>query len=217
MPVFIDLIGRIFERLTVIKYIDKNKYGQSLWLCKCSCGNNKIIVGNSLLKGNTKSCGCLRKEGNNIKHNFSKTKIYRTWKHMLSRCTNPKDKRYQDYNGRNINICHRWSNKKNGFENFYNDVGDPPTKYHSIDRINNDKGYSPNNWRWATSKEQNRNSRHNHLLRYDNKELCLSEWAEITGIKEETIRQRLNYGWTIEDALMIPAKKYKKRGVTRAI
>jgi len=207
---FIDLTGQQFNRLKVIKYTGRDKFEKSLWLCGCSCGKEKIVEGSNLKSGDTKSCGCLKKElagRQNYKHGHAQkgniSKIYRTWAGMISRCTNIKEKNYRHYGGRipPITVCKRWSDTKNGFQNFLKDMGEPPTNKHQIDRINNNKGYYKSNCRWVTSKENNRNRRSNHLLKYKRKELCFSEWEEITGIKQTMIRRRIKDGWSIKRAL----------------
>lgn len=212
-----NLIGKIFGRLIVLKRVENDKYGNIKWLCKCSCGNEKIIFGSSLTRNRTRSCGCLKKEFAGIqtlKHGHARrgkqSKIYAIWTHIINRCTNKNNSDYKDYGGRGIKICYRWSNKNpKGFENFYKDVGNPP-KGKSLDRINNEDNYKPNNWRWATSKQQARNRRNNHLILYNNKNLCLAEWEEITGIKQSIIRKRLKRGWSFKNALTIPINKGNK-------
>lgn len=201
-----DLIGQKFRRLIVDKYIGKNKYGQSLWLCRCNCGNKKIIVGSSLLSGNTKSCGCLK-----IKHGYAKrgklSKIYTAWDGMIQRCNNINSYAYKNYGGRGIKVCKRWLK----FKNFLKDVGNPPTNKHTLDRINNNKGYNPNNWRWSTPKEQSRNKRSSNMITYKNKTQCLTSWAEEYKINPNTLKQRLSNNWSIERALLTPVKKHIRR------
>jgi hypothetical protein len=212
------LTGKKFARLFVLKYIRQDKNGGSLWLCKCKCDKEIIVRGSSLRNGHTKSCGCLHNDllsKRVSKHNHTKnrkrSKIYSTWTQMIQRCTNPNDKAYKNYGGRTppITVCRRWSNKKNGFQNFYKDVGDPPEGL-TLDRINNNNGYKPNNCRWATRKEQSRNMRNNKLYYYNNKEQCLSAWAEEYRINRRTLTNRLNGGLSIEQALMLPIRKYER-------
>lgn len=213
-----DLTGQKFGKLTVIKRAGSTKYHCANWECLCDCGNKKIISGNSLTTGKTKSCGCICKEINNsFKHGHSKrnrqSKIYITWKNMKARCNKTNNKRCKDWGGRGITVCERWSNKINGFQNFLEDIGEPPTNKHQIDRIDNNKlinGYSPENCRWSTPKEQNRNRRTSHLISYDNKNLCCAEWEEITGIPQRTIARRIIDGWSIKEALLIPIRKHKQ-------
>lgn len=206
----IDLTGQKFGRLTVIKYISTNKYGQSRWLCLCGCGKEKIIMGNDLKNGHTKSCGCLHTKHGHCK-NYKMSKTYHTWHSIIQRCTNPKDKGYKNYGGRNkpIMVCDRWSNKKNGFQNFLKDVGEIP-KGKELDRTNNNKGYNPNNFRLITRKENQRNKRNNILITFNKQIRCLVEWAEILGIKYTTLYYRTCIKkWPIEKAFNTPVKKGK--------
>jgi hypothetical protein len=204
----LNLVGKRFGKLLVIKYIETNNDGKSIWSCLCDCGNIKNIVGTSLTRRiGTKSCGCLYYGYNNsnFEHGYSSTKIYRTWNDMIQRCNNINNKDYMDYGGRGIIVCRRWLK----FENFLKDVGDPP-KGLSLDRINNNKGYNPNNWRWTTHKINSRNRRDNHLISYKNSTRCISEWADITGISPDRILGRIKSGWSIKRTLTTPTKKRKK-------
>lgn len=207
MPAHIDLTGQKFGRLIVAKRMDNDKHKNSRWLCRCKCGKNKVVLGCNLKNGRTKSCGCLFKEGNNKKHGHSTTikisKIYRAWDHMVSRCTNPNNIGYHNYGDRGIRVCERWMK----FENFLEDMGEPPTQEHSIDRINNDGNYCKENCRWATNKQQSRNTSRNHLITHKEKTQCLIEWAEEFNIHKNTLSYRLRKGWPIEKALITPVIK----------
>ena len=201
-----DLIDKKFGRLVVIKRMDNDEWGRLRWLCKCYCGKEKIIVGQSLRSGATKSCGCLQKEIvsiANTTHGQTRTKTYDVWHNMIQRCTNPKHKYYKHYGGRGIKVCKRWMK----FENFLEDMGKIPEGY-SIDRINNNKGYKKSNCKWSTKKEQSRNTRRNRSGTYGGKTQLLIEWSEETGIPYSTLWQRIyRLGWSIEKALTTPAKK----------
>lgn len=156
----IDLKGKKFNRLTVLEYAGKSK-----WLCKCDCGNLTTVIAPKLKSGHTKSCGCFQKEQaskfNRKYEDIKKARILRKkWYHMLDRCYDKNSKRYKDWGGRGIKVCEEWHN----FENFYNwaiisGYKGLPQKYESLDRINNNGNYEPNNCRWADAITQNNNKR----------------------------------------------------------
>uniref|UniRef100_A0A6M3JM96 Putative HNH endonuclease n=1 Tax=viral metagenome TaxID=1070528 RepID=A0A6M3JM96_9ZZZZ len=151
------MIGFKFGRLTVLEDSGK-KRGEFTYKCLCDCGNIKIITGASLRSGNSKSCGCLKKElllQRTVKHGMYRTPTYNVWVSMIQRCTNQNNPRYNDWGGRGITVCDRWLRS---FKLFYKDMGDMP-KGLTIERINNDKGYSKKNCIWATQIAQNRNQR----------------------------------------------------------
>lgn len=155
-----DLTGKKFGRLKVIKYNGSNKNGRALWLCQCDCGNTKTIIGNSLLSGLTISCGCYNKECSkeiHSKHKQSYSKLYKVWQGMKTRCYNGKFIYYKNYGGRGISICDKW---KYNFLTFYKwAINNGYQEGLTIDRTNNDGNYEPNNCRWVTRAEQNRNQR----------------------------------------------------------
>lgn len=213
MARFIDLTGKQFDRLCVIKRVENNKYGNSVWLCQCDCGVQLRVRGDSLIKGNTKSCGCLRKEKvieRAKTHGKTNTKCYMEWANMKARCYNPNSKQYKDYGGRGITMCERW---RKSFEAFYADVSELPNfgkEGYSINRIDNNGNYEPNNVEWADDITQANNKRNNHLITYNGKTQSLSQWAAEKGLKRSTLEQRINkYHWNIEKALTTPAKNNK--------
>jgi hypothetical protein len=149
-----DLIGQRFCRL-VVKHRGKDEKNLVVWECLCDCGNTVYAHTGSLTSGKTKSCGCLRKD-RTTKHHMSSSCEYRVWASMKDRCSNSKNKRYKDYGGRGIDVCQRW---KDSFTNFLEDMGARPSPQHSIDRIDNNMGYIPDNCKWSTRSEQQRNKR----------------------------------------------------------
>lgn len=215
MRKFIDLTGQRFGRLTVFKRQENDKFGQTRWLCLCECGNKTIVLGGNLRSGHIKSCGCLQKEnrlkhGHNIKGKISKT--YTTWHGIIQRCTDPNHKSYQYYGGRipPITVCDRWNPKRGGgFKNFLEDVDEIPEEL-TLDRINNEKGYSPDNYRLSTRKEQNRNYRRNITIPYNDKDICLKDYCKIKNLNYNSILSRIWNGMSVEDAITIPIRKHKK-------
>jgi len=157
-------IGEKFGRLTVIGEVHVagtrrgSRDSRYDWLCRCDCGNERTVQKRAVTSGHTVSCGCLGKSHLadwKRTHGMYKRRIYLNWATMLQRCGNPNNPHYPRYGGRGIRVCERWKT----FENFYADMGDPPSRSHSIDRVNNDRGYSPDNCRWATRSQQLLNTR----------------------------------------------------------
>lgn len=201
MPIFIDLTDQEFGRLTVTEKAGKNKHGRILWRCECSCGAVCVVDAASLRSGHTASCGCLHREllvSAKLTHGESKRKNkasveYEAWCGMIKRCTNPSDKLYHHYGGRGIRVCDVWLNS---FEDFLKDVGRKPSSQHSIDRYPDNNGdYEPGNVRWATQKEQMRNTRANHLVTINGETRCINEWVELSGISRSALRGRIKRGW----------------------
>ena len=195
-----DLIGQKFSRLTVIELNKQNKGGSS-WVCKCDCGKIVIIRASDLKKGNRKSCGCILSDGKKksleacIKtcttHGLSNTREYSIWKNMISRCENPKSKSYKHYGGRGITICEEWHN----IETFYKRTKESGYKDGlTIDRIDVNGNYEPNNCRWATQKEQTNNERRNIKTEFNGEIHTLGEWSEILNININTLQYRYHRG-----------------------
>ncbi len=189
-------VGERYGRLVIIRqaesYISPGGSWQTVWECKCDCGKIKNVRKCALINGLTNSCGCLNAERRTT-HGQSRTAIYERWLDMTRRCNNPSAHNYKHYGARGIKVCKRW--KK--FENFLRDMGLPPSSRHSIDRINNDGDYEPENCRWATQKQQTRNTRKNVFLVWNGERRCVAEWAEILKINPRTIYSRIRYGFPV--------------------
>lgn len=199
----IDMVGEVYGRLTVVRKNGKNKGGNILWLCLCDCGDYSTIVGYSLRRGLTKSCGCLAKEvarNRMIKHGQSieRTKSYSSWNNMLQRCENKNNKDYKSYGGKGILVCQEWHD----FNKFYDDMGACPKK-HSIDRVDRTGNYEPSNCRWATDIVQARNTSRNVFIEFNGERKCVSEWAHIIGISRPSLSLRLKR-WGLEKAMTTP-------------
>lgn len=189
-----DLTGKKFGRLTVIGLDDERSSRRTYFWCKCDCGNIKSVRSDSLLSGKIRSCGCLKKEQDRINleanhsHKMSGTRIYYIWQGMKKRCYNPHDARYDRYGGRGITVCDEW---KTDFSAFYNwAMKNGYSEELTIDRIDNDKGYIPENCRWATEKEQDNNRSTNIKIKIGNSERTLMEWCEIFKLDYRKINAR---------------------------
>jgi len=207
MPKFIDLTGKTFNQLTIIERAENTKQGKARWVCRCTCGKISTIDGANIRNGHTKSCGCFAKESlekNRYRHGMAHTSEYGIWCNILQRCNNPNDKAFKDYGGRGITICDEW---KNDFMAFYNHVGKRPSPKHSIDRINNDGNYEPNNVRWATQKQQSNNQRSNVKITLYGIALSMTQWAKISHTPLSTICCRIKRGCPHEKAIFQPANK----------
>lgn len=211
----LDLSGVRFGRLVAINVSGKNKCGSNKWRCICDCGKETNVEVGHLRGGTVVSCGCYRAQnvkticlshGQSKRKSSSPSRLYNIWAGMKTRCTNPKAKDFHSYGGRGITLCPSW----HSFEIFYRDmnllyekhVAEHGEKQTVIDRIDNNNGYSPENCRWVTYVENNRNRRSNHKLTFNGSTFTLTEWAEKTGIKKVTLLRRIAVlGWSIEKAL----------------
>lgn len=222
--------GQQFGRLTVIgldhqeEYKRKDREKEYLYFYKfqCDCGNVCILNKKSVVRGQTQSCGCLQKEVTKERmttHGKTKTKLFGIWQGIRMRCLVPKTKFYPSYGGRGITICDEW---KDNFQTFYDwsiKNGYEENQKLSIDRIDNNKGYSPENCRWVTQLIQSRNTRQNVNITYNGKTQCISAWAEELGIREGLLRDRVQkQKMSMEEAISKETHKtYTYNGMTKTI
>lgn len=204
-----DLSGKRFGRLAVVGYYGSSGRGKHKWQCLCDCGATVNVLANNLVRGGSKSCGCARREtckavGDRVRtHGMSKTTIYAIWAGMVARCHRETAKDYPRYGGRGITVCERWR----VFENFFADMGEKPPGM-SLDRIDNSSGYSPENCRWASGRQQNINRSQTRMITIGGETKCLAEWAEQAGaVAENTFRRRLANGMEPGAALFTPPRK----------
>lgn len=201
MPAALDLVGTRFGRLVVMgKAAERDKFRKVVWHCLCDCGTKTDVNTKNLRTNNTRSCGCLHRD-TATKHGMRNTRIYRIWVGMKSRCADPS---LPNYGQKGITVCKRWGK----FENFYADMGDVPPGM-TIDRVDNTKGYSKANCRWATKTTQSVNRTCTKFVTFRGETLCVSHWARRLGIRQDTLSYRLRKGWPIEKALTTPVKEYK--------
>lgn len=214
-----SLQGMKVNRLTVLERIEgRTNGGHAQWRCLCDCGAEVIVRSTKLLSGIAKSCGCLRSADSMIRHRLRQeaaigtrhghagdsehTRAYSSWLNMRARCTNPNQKDYQRYGGRGITVCERWS----VFQNFLNDMGEPPDGY-TIERKDRNGNYEPSNCHWVDRRVQANNRSSNRLLTHDGITLTAVQWAEQLGVSPALIYNRLRLGWSDTDALTRPVRR----------
>lgn len=203
MDIAKDITNQHFNRLIALERAGKNKNGKDLWFCVCVCGTFCVKSANNLKTGNTKSCGCWKQEVSHKRfliHGKSGSPEFKTWCAMRRRCIDPSDSHYHIYGGRGISFAERWL----VFENFLADMGTKPTPKHTIERVDNEKGYGPDNCVWADIKAQNRNTRRTRMVTFNGITQCLTDWSITLGMDYETLRSRLSRGKTIEEAFAAP-------------
>lgn len=208
----IDIAGQRFGRLVAIRFLGSRLHdGSRCYECHCDCGEVLILETNRLRSGNTRSCGCLRREitvDRMTTHGGCRWPEYKVWRVMIQRCELKTSQSYPRYGGRGISVCEQWMHS---FENFISDMGRRSSQNHSIERKDNNGNYEPSNCRWATRKEQNRNTRTNTFLTVGGEARCIAEWAEMRGLKKETVYARIALWWTPERAVNTPvAARYVK-------
>lgn len=203
--------GDRYARLTIIKEVEK-KNKRRYFLCKCDCGNHREVRMTNLRYGSTKSCGCLRDEQNRVagfKHGLRSSPIYSSWHSMKQRCLNPNAQSYHYYGGRGITIFDEW---KDDFMNFYNwAIENGYTEGMTIERIDVNGNYEPDNCTWIPQSEQSNNTRRNKPVAFNGKTKNVTEWSKELGFNRGMLRKRLSSGWSIERALTTPVQtKYQR-------
>lgn len=209
-------IGKRFEKIFVLSFSHKDNRGKKYYKCLCDCGKEKIIRGDCLNK--TKSCGCIRISKLRelvTTHNSSRTRLYRIHKAIISRCYRKSAINYKLYGERGIRVCEDWLKNFMSFKKWAISSGYKDNL--TIDRIDVNGNYCPENCRWSTEKEQANNRRSNRMLSFNKKTLNMEEWSDKTGVENYNIYNRLKRGWSIEKTLTTPVKHYEVNGVYRHI
>ena len=206
MERFDNLIGQKFGRLEVLSRdsdsISASGKHRVRWLCQCDCGNTVSVLSDNLKRGKTTSCGCFRVENTKrVKstHGDTQSRLYGIWCAMKSRCTNENNAAYKDYGGRGITVCDEWMHNYDAFKSWA--IGNGYSDNLTIDRIDNDKSYSPSNCRWVDGVAQANNRRSNRLLTLNGETHNVTEWASILGVSPKTIFNRIYTGYSVDDAL----------------
>lgn len=210
MSRILNLMGERYGRLVVIGEADRTAKGRAQWLCKCDCGKTSVAQAAYLRKGSTRSCGCLQLEqrvtnGKRSARPYSRSAMpleRKTWEMMLARCYDSKHKAFHRYGGRGIFVCDRW---RESFPAFVEDMGARPSTYTTLDRIDNDGPYTPDNCRWSTRGEQANNRSNNHRLVFNGENLTLTQWAVKVGLSRACLAGRLRRGWSVHDVLSTPS------------
>lgn len=196
--------GERFGRWTIVGSAGVDATRHALVRVRCDCGFERVVSALSLRNGNSKSCGCLRDDVLRARGAVrSRVRGYAAWASMIRRCHDATDDKFHLYGERGIHVCDAWRGDA-GFATWKRDMGPRPSLKHSVDRIDNDKGYEPGNCRWATQSEQMNNTRVNRRLTVDGKTMTLAQWGRETGLAPTVIHCRISRGWTIDDAVKAP-------------
>lgn len=205
----LDLVGKKFERLTVVRKSHR-KNDKVMWECLCDCGNITYVSTYYLTSGKIRSCGCFKVDEllkRSKTHNQRHTKLYDVWKTMRQRCNNSKNVSYHNYGGRGISVCEEW---ENSFQSFYDwSMSNGYSDNLTIDRIDVNGNYCPENCRWTDRQVQANNTRVNHRITYNGETHSMAEWARITGMSYSSLSNRIKtYHWSIERALTEPVRHW---------
>lgn len=198
---FKDETGNIYGKLTVLEYIKTDKPG-AYWKCQCECGNVTVIRGGAMRDKKVGQRSC--RKCSNIRHGLSRTREHSVWRRINQRCHNPNSKDYRYYGGKGIHMCERWRT----FENFLADMGPKPFPKATVERIDGNIGYGPDNCRWASQAEQTLNKSNSVMLTHNGRTQNFMLWCRELGIHPATLENRLHRsGWSVEKALSTPVKK----------
>lgn len=194
---FQDLTGKSFGLWKVMRRASNASCGRSKWLCRCKCGTERDVMSSHLVSGRTKSCGCNRPTGPRsprYKHGLSGSSEHEIWMRMHTRCRSPGADAHL-YHQKGIRVCERW----NDFTKFLDDMGPRPSPYHSVGRIDGNKGYEPGNCRWETAKEQANNTTRNRFITFNGVSMTIAQWADYWGMPYSKLKWRLE-NWSVERA-----------------
>jgi hypothetical protein len=199
MPPKLHLAGQRFGRLLALEEHGQDGRRAYYWRCVCDCGQTSIVRGSQLKTGAIQSCGCARVEASARlrTHGMTGTPLYLRWRAMLARTGYSRHPSFPNYGGRGIAVCERWKS----FENFAADMGPTFSPELSLDRRDSNGDYSPENCHWATSDQQGRNRRNNHVIAWQSRSLTVADWAKLLGLLPSTIHHRLRRGWSVDRAL----------------
>lgn len=213
--VYVDLVGKQFGHFTVLRRATREEYARGkkrkpMWLVQCDCGQTRLARAPHLKNGRVSICGINGHTTNSLKPKKPSKHLERnSWKGMQERCYDKRHKNFKSYGGRGITVCKRW---RDNFEAFYEDMGPRPTPKHSIERMDNNGNYEPKNCKWATDEEQHLNTRRTVFVEVEGKMVHLQKYVKGLGLNPNRVYNRLKLGWTLEDAITIPIKRYKGGG-----
>ncbi len=221
MPLLLNLEGRKFNRLLVIKRGPNTTQGKAAWICLCDCGKTVTVRSVSLTRGYSGSCGCFQKEiiaKLNFKHGDCvvghESRLYHIWHGIKQRCNDPESCNYKNYGRRGISLCSEWSENYLPFYEW--SINNGYREDLSIERIDNNGNYEPLNCTWATAREQSLNKRTNRLISFNGETKTISQWSEIYGVDKRNLRWRIERGWSAEQAITTPLTRFKKHVMSKS-
>lgn len=202
----IEMVGRKFGKWAVLKEVPK-RLNKRAFLCQCVCGSEHVVMGDNLRAGGStqcRSCSSKIKGKKYGTHRRTGTPLYHVWRSVKLRCRTPSFTGFKNYGGRGIDVCDRWFES---FESFLEDMGEPPTPKHQLDRIDNDGNYEPENCRWVLPAVQQNNRRNNRILEHNGQRKTLTQWAVCLGVGVSTLHWRWSAGWPADKILSVPVRK----------